>query len=396
MSRTYDVVVIGAGSAGIAAAAGARDTNKTSSILIVNSEERPPYDRRRLSKPHSESTGVDVSALYPEEWYTDQNIERIDGTSVESVDPVGKSVTVKDETIGFRSLIIATGAAPAFPKLVRPHERGSFSVLRNAEEAEELLKRASSAKTILIAGMGVLAVEVAQRLVAMGKRVTLAGATAQLIPRQLSARASELLEESMTRQKVKLLFQEEIISFEKNRKHSWSVEMLKHSDHYDMVVFCIGVTPVVDIARSAGLDIGTGILVNEYQQTSASGVYAAGECAELPTGRISFLWEEAAAQGRVAGVNAVGGDAAFEDTGFPLKTTVFGIEIYSNGKPRRPWNFRIDEFEIEERYYAFYWTDEGRLSGAIVVNDPNRTRQIGEAIVKGLDRDSFDREISIG
>ncbi|MFW6229303.1 MAG: NAD(P)/FAD-dependent oxidoreductase [Alkalispirochaeta sp.] len=395
MSRKYDVVVIGAGSAGNAAAAEARTRSDTSSILLVNGEEYPPYDRRRLSKTiYPPDTSV-VVPLEDDGWFAEREIERIDGSSGTSIDREHGTVTVNGETIAYGTLVLATGADPLFPKLVRPHERGSFFVVRTARDVEELRSAAARAKNVLIAGMGVLAVEIAQELTRWGKRVTLAGATAQLMPRQLSARASELLEEAMIGEKVKLLFQEEIISFEENRKHSWTVEMLKHTSHYDLVVFCIGVQPRIALARDAGLDVNTGILVDQQMRTGDERIFAAGDCAQLPDGHISYLWEEAAAQGRVAGANAVGSSVTYDGAGFPLHTTVFGIDLFSVGNPRKPWYYRIDEFEVESRYYAYYWNDN-ILHGAIILNDPDRIEQVPRAVREGWTRSRVADELGIG
>lgn len=395
MSRTYDVVVIGAGSAGFAAARSARETDVASSILLINGEERPPYDRTTLSKTIKDSNAERGPELQPKEWYDEQRIERVDGAVVRSIDTAASTITIdgngtEEGTVNYKSLVLATGARPLFPKLVRPHERGSFFVVRTSRDVDDLLEHVGSAKTVLIAGMGVLAVELSEQLNAIGKTVTLAGATPQLIPRQLSARASELLEEAMSRRNINLLFQEEIISFEENKKHSWSVEMLKHSSRYDMVVFCIGVEPETAPAAAAGIEINNGIRVDHRLQTSIPGVYAAGDCAELPDGRISFLWKEAAAQGAVAGINAAGGDATYNGVPYPLHSTIFGIDIYSIGKPRRPWNFRIDEFEFGNRYYAFYWSEGDRLSGAIVFNDSETALRAEQAVAEAWDRKTFE------
>lgn len=390
MSRNYDVVVIGAGSAGFAAATAARETSPTATILLINDEETPPYDRTLLSKSFEKRNGDLAEPLKGEEWFVEQRIDRIDGTRAARIDRENKVVALDDGPVGYRSAVIATGAEPLFPKVIRHHERGSFFVVRNAQDVRELLQKVRKVKTVLVAGMGVLAVEVAYQLVQQGKSVSLAGATPQLIPRQLSVRAGELLEEAMTSKALKLYFQEEIISFERNKKHSWSVEMLKHSAHYDMVIFCIGVTARVAIAEDAGLSVARGIRVNDALRTDDPAVYAAGDCAELPDGTISFLWDEAAAQGAVAGRNAAGGDAVYENRQFPLRTSIFGVDIFSIGKPSAPWEYAIEEFEIGNRYYAYYWATDDTLRGAVILNDPEFAETVNTAVRERWERRKLD------
>ncbi|MFA7565774.1 MAG: FAD-dependent oxidoreductase [Alkalispirochaeta sp.] len=390
MERSVDVVVLGAGSAGFAAAAAARKENDTSSILLVNEEDPPPYDRRLLSKSLNSGNSHDLVPLADESWFQDKRIDRIDGVAAVGIQRDHKTVTVGDQVINYGSLVIATGAIPIFPKLVRTHELGSFFVVRNVRDLYELKGESKRARTVLVAGMGVLAVEVAHQLIRAGKKVTLAGATPQLMPRQLSARSAEILEDVLTSKSLKLFFHEEIISFEKNKKRSWSVEMLKHSGHFDMVVFCIGVTPRTDLAGQAGLAVGKGVIVDEHLRTDDPAVFAAGDCAELPDGHISYLWEEAAAQGAVAGTNAAGGDARYDRRPFPLRTTVFGLDIYSIGKPRTYEGYRVEEFEVKNRYYGYYWSPEDILKGAIVLNDPEFADRMDSAVRDGWDRETLD------
>ncbi|MDA3948004.1 MAG: FAD-dependent oxidoreductase [Spirochaeta sp.] len=396
MSGSYDVVVVGAGSAGYSAAAAARETNDASSILLINGEDRSPYDRTQLSKAIADRTQSPAPPLHPDEWFVEHRIERHDGVTVDAINRTTSTLSAGSQEITYGSLVLATGAEPLFPKLVRPHERGSFYVVRNARDAEELQARAEKAKTVLIAGMGVLAVEIAQQLAKMGKRITLAGATPQLMPRQLSARAGELLEEARTGGKHKLLFQEEIISFEKNKKHSWSVEMLKHSSHFDMVVFCIGVEARTGLATAANLPTDAGILVDDHLRTEEPNIFAAGDCAQMPDGRVSYLWSEAAAQGRFAGMNAAGADEAYSFREFPLWTNVFGLDLFSVGKPRKPWDYRIDEFEHGNRYTALYWSQDDILRGAIVLNDREIAAGLETAVAEGWTRDRVRDELSVG
>jgi NADPH-dependent 2,4-dienoyl-CoA reductase/sulfur reductase-like enzyme len=389
MSRTYDVIVVGAGAAGCAAAASARATDSSCSIALVNSEDRRPYQRTELSKRLADGFEADELALHDAGWYRANTIDLMDGVSVESIDRDAQTVALSNgsEPLGYGRLVLALGGEPLFPTVVRPHERGSFYVLRTARDAEELRGRAGRAKSVLIAGMGVLAVEVAHQLRGMGKQVTLAGATPQLMPRQLDARAGEIMEEALAKRKVKLLFQEEILSFEPDKKKSWSVQMLKHSAHYDMVVFCIGVAARTEPAERAGLDTGDGIKVDSGLRTSDERIFAAGDCAEHPDGSISYLWKSAERQGTVAGANAAGAGLRYDELPDRLATEVFDQHIVSIRKPRDVWNYAIDEFERGRALYALYSAEDGSLYGAIMLNDADRADVLDQAVREGWERD---------
>lgn len=387
MSRTYDVVVAGAGAAGLSAATAARQTNPSASILLINDEDRAPYKRTRISKSIADGYHADAFGIRDNDWYARERIDRVDGVSVRTIDPAARSLQLTDEseTVTYGSLVLAVGGEPMFPRIVRPHEKGSFFVVRSARDGEELRNRAKKARSVLIAGMGVLAVELAQQLRAMGKQVTLAGATPQLMPRQLNARAGEILEDVLTQNKVKMLFQEEILSFERNKKN-WTVEMLKHSAHYDMVVFCIGVEPRVEVARAAGLAVNRGIKVDETLRTSDPHIFAAGDCAEHEDGTVTYLWEAADDQGRVAGTNAAGGEAHFDRLPRRLTSTLFGQYVFSISKPREPWEFEVDEFENERQFYALYWNEDHSLRGAVMLNDEDYGDLLEAAVREGWSR----------
>lgn len=391
MKDFYDVVVVGAGSAGFNAADAARATDSSITILLLNGESRLPYRRTRISKRIKDGFDWDELTLRPASWFEDRGIDLLNNAVAAAINPVEKSVTLSggEATVRYGSLVLAVGSEPLFPKVVRPHERESFAVVRNAADGDDLRARASRAKSVLVAGMGILAVEVANQLTMMGKQVTLAGATPQLMPRQLTARGGEILEEALSARKVKLLFQEEILSFEHDNKKAWAVQMLKHSGHYDLVVFCIGVSPRAGLAAAAGLEVRRGVRVDESLRTSRPDIFAAGDCAEFPDGHISHLWREAADQGRIAGMNAAGGSNALEIEPYRLESEVFGQHIFSIGKPRDPWQYVIEEYEEGPRYLALYWRDD-RLAGAVAFNRADDADAIEAAVRGHADRSELE------
>ena len=389
----WDVVVIGAGIAGVSAVRTLAEQDRRR-VLLLNGEDAVPYKRTKASKYISRRFHPEEFQLETAQWYADHGVTLRNGVTASRLNVSERTLSVGDEVIGFDKLILATGAEPLYPRTVRPHEAGSFYIVRTASDVQRLTAAAKTAKRALIDGMGVLAVEVAAELRRMGLQVTLAGATPQLMPRQLSIRSGEILEELLTSKGVKLRFQEEILSFERRKKGGFSVAIIRDSGAFDLVVFCIGVTPRKSLAAEAGIETNLGILVDGFLQTSAPGIYAAGDVAEHDGGHITHLWHAAEYQGRIAALNAAGIATPFDDPPFRLKCEVFGSYFFSMNKPHHPLDFGIEEFEINRRYQCFYY-DEDTVIGAVMVNDSDRTKLYEQAVHEQWPRDRVHSEFSL-
>ena len=389
---TWDIVVIGAGIAGVSAVRTLAEEGRERRVLLVNGERSAPYKRTKLSKHIADGLAVSDFLLESEEWYGTRNVTLITGAAAQKIRREERTVVLSDGSEHrYEALILATGSEPLYPKTVRPHETDSFFVVRSEADIEQLVRAAGKAKRILIDGMGVLAVEVAAELRAMNKQVTLVGATPQVMPRHLNTRAGELMEDLLTTNGVKLRFQEEILSFEPRDKGGFSVAMIRENGAYDMIVFCIGVAPRTELALDAGLEVGKGIIVDEHLRTSDPAIYAAGDCAEHSGGRITDLWHAAEYQGVLAARNATGGSIPFDDPPFRLKCEVFGSYFFSINKPRTPLDHGIEERESGSLYQCFYF-DEDSLFAAIMMNDRDRAKEYQTAVRERWTRDRVLRE----
>lgn len=399
--EAWDVVVVGAGIAGVSAVRTIAERGGHR-VLLLNEESAAPYKRTKGSKYIVDGFDPDRYSLEDPQWYEDHGVTLKNGCEVQSIAPEDHTVTLGDgETIQYKSLILAPGANPIYPKTVRPHEAGSFFTVRNAEDvqrltaaAKKLAKGPKNARKVLIDGMGVLAVEVAAELNRMGLQVTLAGATPQLMPRQLSIRSAEILEELLTSRGVKLRFQEEILSFEPRKKGGFTVSMIRDSATFNMVIFCIGVAPRTRLAEDAGIDVGAGIKVDDYMQTSAPDVFAAGDAAEHKDGYVSQLWHAAEHQGRIAALNAIGEKTPFDNLPFRLKCEVFDSYFFSISKPSKPLDYGLDEMELDGRYQCFYFEGDS-LYGAVMVNDRDRAKLYEQAVRERWSRERVRSEISL-
>ncbi len=389
----WDIVVIGAGIAGVSAVRTLAE-HDLRRVLLLNGEDAVPYKRTKASRYIAKRFHPEEFQLESADWYADHGVTLRNGVTASELNVSERTLSVDGEEIAFDKLILATGAEPLYPRAIRPHEAGSFYIVRTAGDVQRLTAAAKTAKRALIDGMGVLAVEVAAELRRMGLQVTLAGATPQLMPRQLSIRSGEILEELLTSKGIKLRFQEEILSFEPRKKGGFSVAIIRDSGAFDLVVFCIGVAPRKSLAAMAGIETNLGILVDGFLQTSAPGIYAAGDVAEHDGGHITHLWHAAEYQGRIAALNAIGTATPFDDPPFRLKSEVFNSYFFSMNKPRHPLDFGIEEFEINSRYQCFYY-EEDTVIGAVMVNDSDRAKLYEQAVCERWPRERVHNELSL-
>lgn len=391
--QQWDVVIVGAGIAGVTAARTVAERAGEKTVLLVNGEQPPPYRRTKVSKTIVDGFDPEYWRIESEPWNDHQHIELRSGTTAKRLLPDEHRIELSDgEQIEYRSLILATGAAPRFPPVVRPHEEGTFYVVRSADDVARLGKDLKRGKRVLVAGIGVLGVEVAEQLRKLKKQVTMVGTAPQVMPRQLNARAGEILEDLLRSSGAKLHFQEEILSFEKRGKGGVSVSMIRQSGAFDAVVFCIGVKPRVELAAEAGISTDVGVIVDEELRTSADDVFAAGDVAQHPDGLVTGLWHSAEHQGEVAAINALGGSEVAHPRAFRLKCEVFGSYFFSMNKPANELAYEIDEMEVGDRYRCLYF-DNHELTGAIVINDRDRADLYTQAVREAWSRERVESEL---
>ena len=382
MADKHDLVIVGGGIAAVSASEAFRERDENGSIIIFTEEDRAPYRRTKLSKRLADGFEPDELAIYPAEWYEERRIELETKQKIVAIHPHAHEVEAADGSRhGYGKLILATGGAPVFPGTIPAGETGSFFVLHSARDAERIMKAARKAKKVLISGMGVLSVEIAWELHRLGKKITLVGATPQLMPRQLNLRAAEMLESLLSDAGVRLHFQEEILSFERRKKGGYNVSMIRNSGSFDLIILAVGLRPRTELAAEAGLATATGIRVSRELRTSDADIFAAGDVAEHEGGHMTWLWHAAEYQGRVAGANAAGGEEEYDFRSFRFRAEVFGNYFFSVNKPRALDMAEMEEFEFENgsKYRAFYFSDDV-LAGIVMANDSDNAKLYEQAV----------------
>jgi len=361
-----DVLVVGAGIAGFSAAQELHKLDAAVTVLLVDAEARLPYKRTKLSKNLAEGFGRDEFALEESRWYAQRGLRLETGCSVVSIDTANRTAELSTgRVVSWNKLLLATGARPVMPSLTGVAE---WSVLRSQDDASQLRERWKREREVVILGNGVLGVEIAEQARLAGKSVRLWGNDVLPLRRELTPAASRLLSGVLDANGV-------VREAPQNGALPWAVA-------------AIGSAPDLALAQAAGLAVDRGVLVDETFRTSATGVWAAGDGAQLPSGLISHLWHESEAQGRAA-ARSMAGRPEFSPRPWRLKCEVFGTYWFSMNKPDRDSDYESERNGV----YRAFWYNSGRLTSVVMANDKDNAKVYERAVVEGWERSRVEKEL---
>jgi len=385
---TNAIVIIGASAAGISAAREIRAVDGDVPIRIFSEEKHYPYYRPMLTEYIGDSD-VEKRAnflLNTEKWYGEKKIELMLGQKIVSIDPAGKTVeTASGEKHAYGRLILANGSSPFVP-FKDAQGKGNVHSVRTLDDAKAVQAQAEQVKTAVVIGGGLLGLEAAHSLMNAGIRVTVIEGSDRVLPRQLDPECSVILNDIITRKNVTLMLGKSIEGIA-GGENATGVRLAGGEEvPADMIVISIGVRPNVDLARQCGIQVNRAVVVNERMETSIPGIYACGDVAEF-NGKCIALWMPAMRQGKVAGSNAAGKDAAFVDEVYPAILNSFGTRIFSVGDlclERQEGECRV-HFESDPdrgNYKKMFFVDE-KLAGFILIGDISESQKLTAAIKAG-------------
>jgi nitrite reductase (NADH) large subunit len=303
-------------------------------IVVFGEEPRPAYDRVHLSEYFSGKTAADL-ALPMRGWFEDEEIVLHLGDPVREIDRQQRLVhSQRGLTQPYDVLVLATGSSPFVPDIIGIEKEGVF-VYRTIEDLERIKTYAPRARSGAVIGGGLLGLEAAKALLDLGIPQThVIEFAPRLMPRQVDSAGSAALEASLRRLGLQLHLNKVTQAIEGNGR----VEGLQFADDsrlpIDMLVISAGIRPRDELARLAGLSVGTrgGILVNEKLQTSDKHIYAIGECA-LSQGMIYGLVAPGYEMADVVATNLAGGNKSFTGWDMSTKLKLIGVDVASFGDP---------------------------------------------------------------
>jgi NADPH-dependent 2,4-dienoyl-CoA reductase/sulfur reductase-like enzyme/nitrite reductase/ring-hydroxylating ferredoxin subunit len=312
------IVIIGGGAAGFAAAEMLRREGFGGSLTLISADDQPPYDRPNCSKDYLAGTAPeDWMPLKPAEFYRHHAIDLALSTPARAIEAAQKQVILADgRHIAYDKLLLATGAEPVrlpIPGADRPH----VHVLRSLSDSRAIIANAKTARHAVVIGASFIGLEVAAALRTRQIEVHVVAPERRPLERILGPEFGDFIKELHQEHGVVFHLDDTAIAIDEGPVTLKSGGTLAA----DLVVIGVGVRPRLQLAESAGLKLDRGVCVNEYLETSITGVYAAGDIARWPdphTGenlRIEH-WVVAERQGQTAARNMLGQNLKFSEAPF--------------------------------------------------------------------------------
>ena len=303
-------------------------------IIVFGEEPRPAYDRVHLSEYFNGKSASDLS-LPMTGWFEDDEIVLHLGDPVREIDRHQRIVhSTRGIVQPYDVLVLATGSSAFVPDITGIEKEGVF-VYRTIEDLDKIRAYAPRTKRGAVMGGGLLGLEAAKALLDLGVPEThVVEFAPRLMPRQIDSAGSAALESSLKALGLHLHLNKVTQSIEGHGR----IEALQFADesrlHIDMLVISAGIRPRDELARLAGLTVGTrgGIVVNEKLQTSDKHIYAIGECA-LSQGMIYGLVAPGYEMADVVASNLSGGNKSFTGWDMSTKLKLIGVDVASFGDP---------------------------------------------------------------
>src|SRR5258708_1770669 len=317
-SLPASVTIIGGGAAGLAAADRLRREGYSGRITVISADTAPPYDRPNLSKDFLMGTApAEWMPLRTPEYYTERKIELLLDSRVASLDLKRRTVQLeRGRQLDFDALLLATGADPV--RLDIPAAGATpLLYLRTFADSQAIVAAAAAAKRVVVVGASFIGLEAAASLRQRGIEVHVVGPERIPFERVLGAQLGTFVREVHESHGVIFHLGTSVAKVEGRRVTLKDASCIEA----DFVVIGAGVRPAIKLAEQAGLTIDRGVRVNEYLETSAPGIFAAGDIARWPDphsgDRIRVEhWVVAERQGQVAALNILGRRQPFDAVPF--------------------------------------------------------------------------------
>jgi 3-phenylpropionate/trans-cinnamate dioxygenase ferredoxin reductase subunit len=371
MAARETFVIVGAGMAGAKAAEGLRERGFEGRVVLVGEEAERPYERPPLSKDFLRGEKEDTPYVHPEGFYEEHEVELLSSTRAVAIDPSAGEVSLEGgERIAYDRLLLCTGAEPR--RLAVPGaELDGIHYLRTVEDSRRLGAELEPGRRLVVVGSGWIGSEIAASARQRKCEVAMLELGALPLERALGPELGRVYLEQHVENGVEYLAGTVVDRFEGDGAVDHVVTQGGAVLDADLVAVGIGVLPRTELAEAAGLEIENGIAVDERLETSAPGVFAAGDVANAQHPfygerlRVEH-WANALNQGPVAADAMLGRPTAYEEIPYFFSDQYDGGMEYSGYA--REWDEVVFRGDPSSREFLAFWLKGERVVAAMNMN----------------------------
>lgn len=387
MTSEQTCVIIGASHAGAQLATTLRKEGWEGRILMIGDEGVAPYHRPPLSKAllNGEKT-ADQLEIFKPAVFEKSNVEIMLGVQVESIDRTNKTLQLNNQdVIAYDKLALCTGARVRKLDIPGAHLGGVF-YLRTLEDAQAIQQAVKPGAKAVIVGGGYIGLETAASLCKLGMDVTVLEMMNRVLERVTAAELSAYYTQLHERHGVKIITDAQALALH----GEGSVQQVMCNNDLmldaDMVIIGIGVIPNTELAEICGLEVGNGIVVDEFACTTDPDIVAAGDCTFHPNNVLGYSLRlesvpNAMEQAKTAAASICGNQKAYHalpwfwSDQYQVKLQIAGFnkgydQVVLRGNPDN------------DQFVAWYLQD-GRLLAADCINSPKEFMQAKKLVGLG-------------
>jgi len=383
------IVLVGGGLATGTAVRELRTQGYDGELVVIAGEPHAPYERPPLSKGYLLGKDPAEKALVNEEsWYAAHDVDLRTGVTVDAVDPDARTLSAGGEELGWSGLLLATGATPR--RLALADDSGApVHYLRTLDDSTALKEQLTPGARIGIIGGGWIGLEVASAAQQAGAEVVVLEALEQPLLNVVGPEVGALFAQLHREKGVDVRTGVRITEI----THDSDGATIRSADEdtlvVDRLVVGVGVAPVAELAAGAGIAVDNGVLVDAGLHTSAPGVLAAGDVANVDHPVLGHRlrvehWDTAIKHGTVAAANLLGGSAVADHLPY-FFTDQYALGLEYVGHPGPDGFDRVvvtgdTEGPVEGRVFRVWWMRGNRVVAGMHVNDWDAIDRVRELV----------------
>ncbi len=373
------LIIIGNGVCGITVAKFFRTQSEDAEVTIFTEENEHYYPKPILIEFLAGRIKHEEIYFYNWAWYTEKKIKVKFGKKVVKINEKSKNIELENgEQYPYDCLVLANGAKSSIPAVEGVKKKGSFS-LRTINDAQNILEYLSPLKPAsdtdkrkaVIIGGGFLGLETASAMLGAGLEPIVIEHNASLLSRQIDAQGSEILKTKLESMGIKFKLESECISI--NGDDQVESVTLKGGEVIPahIVITAAGICPNIELAKTAGLKVSKGVVVNKFLQTDDEHIYACGDVAEFDN-QVYGIIPVALAQAQTVAFNALNGPKLVYKGSLPSSTLkIAGIDLTCLGDSNPPENAYdvMRRSDPEKGTYIKLLVKANKVGGVILIND---------------------------